>query len=380
MVRRDAAALVRARLRGHPAVALIGPRQCGKTTLARAIGGEYFDLEQPEERLRLDLEWEALAAGRRLVILDEAQAWPEIFPRLRGAIDRQRSRHGRFLILGSVSPILAREVSESLAGRLALCELTPLLLGEVPPKRASALWLAGGYPDGGILSPRRFPSWQADYLALLAQRDLPGWGLLARPQLTERLFRMLAASHGATWNASAVGASLGLTYHTVDTYVDYLEGAFLVRRLPPYSRNVGKRLVKRPKLYWRDSGLLHALLNVSDERQLLSQPWVGASWEGFVIEQVLASLLAAGVPFDASYFRTSDGHEVDLIVEVQAERWAIEAKLTTAPGPEDVARLDRAADLLLADRRVLVTRASRTVEDGRRVATNLPGLLDRLPG
>ncbi|MFI5380148.1 MAG: ATP-binding protein, partial [Tepidisphaerales bacterium] len=282
--------IVRQRLAGYPVAALVGPRQCGKTTLAQALGGAYFDLEQEQERLRLNLEWESLAAGRRLVILDEAQAAPEVLPRLRGTIDEDRKRTGRFLLLGSVTPALMSPVSESLAGRLALIELTPLVRTELPDVPLRQLWCYGGYPEGGILHSKRFPRWQHDYLGLLTQRDLPAWGLSAAPQVTHRLLKMLAAVHGQAWNASQLGQSLGLSYHTVNHYLDYLVGAFLIRRLPPYFVNLGKRVVKSPKVYWRDSGLLHAVLNVTAEEDLLDQPWIGASWEGFVIEQVLAAI------------------------------------------------------------------------------------------
>ncbi|MBW1810410.1 MAG: AAA family ATPase, partial [Deltaproteobacteria bacterium] len=194
------------RLTNYPAVALIGPRQCGKTTLAQYIDGVYFDLEQQSERLRLDLEWDVLMAGKDLVIMDEAQSWPEVFTRLRGAIDQDRKRMGRFLLLGSVSPSLMIHVSQSLAGRLSLVELTPFLLSELETKASRRRrWLYGGYPDGGVLEPKRFPRWQLDYLALLTQRDLPTWGLPAKPQTTDRLLRMLAALHGQVWNASQVG-------------------------------------------------------------------------------------------------------------------------------------------------------------------------------
>ena len=263
MIPRRVTQVVARRLAEYPAVTLVGPRQSGKTTLAKSIGGHYFDLEQEGERLRLDIEWPELVARKRLIILDEAQAWPEVFSRLRGAIDQDRARLGRFLLLGSVSPSLMTQVSESLAGRLSLVELSPFTWNELPTKAAqNRLWRCGGYPDGGVLAPRRYPRWQLDYLALLSQRDLPAWGLAAKPQLIERLLRMLAVNHGQRWNASQLGQSLGVSYHTVNTYLDYLEGAFLVRRLAPFHANIGKRLVKSPKVYWRDSGLLHALLNV----------------------------------------------------------------------------------------------------------------------
>lgn len=370
---------VRDRLARTPAVALVGPRQAGKTTLARSLGRRYFDLEQEPERLRLDLEWGEVAGSSELVVLDEAHAAPEIFPRLRGAIDEDRKRNGRFLLLGSVSPTLMTEVAESLAGRLALLELTPLLWSELTTDaQRDRLWLMGGFPDGGVLGTGTFPRWQIDYATLLAQRDLPAWGLSARPSTTQRLMRMLAGIHGQTWNASQLGRSLGLSYHTVNSYVDYLTGAFLVRRLPPYHANVRKRLVKSPKLYWRDSGLLHALLNVEDDASLLVQPWVGASWEGFVIEQIIGHLTALGRPFDAFHFRTSDGKEIDLVIEIGGELWAIEVKLTTAPGRDALAGLDEAARMIGATRTVLVSRTPRPAGDERRASANLPWLLERL--
>lgn len=379
MLARRVRPLVEARLRESPAVALIGPRQCGKTTLARSLGGVYFDLEQEQDRLRLDLEWPRLTRGHQLVILDEAQTWPEVFRRLRGAIDARRGSNGRFLLLGSVSPELMHHVSESLAGRLALVELAPLLYVELKTQASKErLWLCGGYPDGGVLHPHRFPRWQDDYFSLLTQRDLPAWGLPARPQVTQRLSRMLAAVHGQTWNASRLGQSLGLNYQTVNSYLDYLEGAFLVRRLQPYHDNLKKRLVKSPKVYWRDSGLLHALLNVRNRDELLAQPWVGASWEGFVIEQLLGALGAVGKSAEAFHLRTSDQHEIDLVLALDQELWAIEVKLTTNPGSDDLRRLEKTADLIGANRRFLVSQTTQVIEGERTVSCSLPWLLERV--
>jgi predicted AAA+ superfamily ATPase len=375
MIRRAAHRIVRGRLLAHPAVALVGARQSGKTTLARALGGRYFDLEQEPERLRLDLEWSEIERSRGLVVLDEAQTWPDVFPRLRGAIDRDRRRHGRFLLLGSVSPALMQRVSESLAGRLSLVELTPFTVSELPRVPLDRLWARGGYPDGGALAEGRFPLWQKDYLTLLAQRDLPAWGLPARAPMTSRLLRMIAAVHGQVWNASQIGQSLGVSYHTVNGYLDYLEGAFLIRRLPPFHANIGKRLVKSPRVYWRDSGLLHALLGGIGEADLTAQPWVGASWEGFVIEQVLAGLAQQERAVEACFFRTSDQHEIDLVLDFGAERWAVEIKLTAAPRPEDMGRLNRAADLIGAGKRVLVSRTPRSSAGEREISCSLPWLL-----
>lgn len=339
----------------------------------------YYDLEQESERLRLDLEWSRVVAGKTLVVLDEAQTWPEVFPRLRGAIDEDRQRNGRFLLLGSVSPALMTQVSESLAGRLSLVELTPLLWSEVPSEAVpERLWLAGGFPDGGVLDPRAFPRWQADYLQLLVLRDLPEWGLSARPQTTLRLAQMLAAVHGQTWNASQLGKSLGLSYHTVDRYVDFLEGAFLVRRLPSFHANLKKRLVKSPKIFWRDSGILHSVLHVADNPSLLAQPWVGASWEGFVIEQILGHLTALGRRHRAFHLRTQDGQEIDLLLELNGELWAIEAKLTASPSPADMGRLDKVADLVGATRRWLVTRSDAALGDERRASAPLGWAIERL--
>ena len=380
MIKRVHAALVTSRLRESPAVALVGPRQSGKTTLARVIGGRTYDLEQPGDRTRLDVQWDEIVSGRELVILDEAQAWPEVFPRLRAAVDADRKRNGRFLLLGSVSPALMTQVSDSLAGRLSLVELTPFLLVETRNVALHDHWLRGGFPDGGVLEPARFPRWQIDHLALLAQRDLPNWGLPAKPQMTDRLLRMTAAVSGQAWNASAIGQSLGITYPTVNSYVDYLEGAFLVRRLRPFAAKVKKRLVRREKLYWRDSGLLHALLGVRSTDALLAQPWVGASWEGYVVEQVLSTLSALGRRVEPWYFRTSDGHEIDLFLDFGDERWAIEVKLTSQPDPHDLDRLNRAADLVGATRRILVSQTRRPTFTDRQISTGLLPLLKFLQG
>ena len=202
-------------------------------------------------------------------------------------------------------------VSGSLAGRLALVELTPLMASELEdPMQLRRHWLVGGFADGGIVDGARLPAWQQDYLDLLVHRDLPTWGLPAHPRATNRLIRMLASVHGQEWNASQIGRSMALSYHTVNLYLDYLEGAFVVRRRSAWSGNIRKRLVKRPKVYWRDSGLLHGLQQVKHHDELLRQPWVGASWEGYVVEQVLAALQHADLAFEAYYLRTSDQREI----------------------------------------------------------------------
>ena len=380
MLKRMIAPLIAQRLRDYPAVALVGPRQSGKTTLARQFGKRYYDLEQEPDHLRLDVQWDEVIARRGLLVLDEAQEWPEVFARLRGEIDRDRQRAGRFLLLGSVSPALMTRVSESLAGRLSVVELAPLVLEELNSSaQRGRHWLMGGFPDGGVLNGRAFPTWQRDYLDLLTQRDLPTWGLMVAPQTMLRLLRMLASVHGQEWNASQIGNSLGLSYHTINSYVDYLLGAFLLRRLEPYHANIRKRLVKRPKIYWRDTGLLHSMMNVEDADSLLSQPWVGASWEGYVIQQVISALEIKGAVHNAFYLRTSDQREIDLILELRGERWAIEVKLTSRPSRDDLASLNRNADLIEADRRFLVCRRSDLVQSGNQTVCDLEGMLECLP-
>lgn len=362
-------------LRSYPAVAILGARQSGKTTLARTFSDSYFDLELEQEKLRLDLQWEKVLESRKPVILDEAQNFPEIFPRLRNAIDADRKRFGRFLILGSVSPGLMKTVADFLTGRIALTELAPLSLIEMRHTSQDNLWLMGGFPDGGIMKPGQFPLWQKNYLELLAGRDLPAWGLPASPPVTQRLFKMLAAAHGTVWNASMIGKSLGLSYHTVNSYLDYMDQAYLVRRLYPYSANIKKRLIKSPKIYWRDSGLLHALLNVSKMNELMVQPWVGLSWEGWVIEQICTTLRNQGAEFEPYFFRTSDGYELDLLLEYKAKLWAIEMKLSSSPDRRDLDRLNKIADLVGADKRILISKSRELIKTKDVMMSNLEGLL-----
>jgi predicted AAA+ superfamily ATPase len=369
---------VRDKLKRFPAVTLLGPRQCGKTTLARQFDGVYFDMETAGSEARLDAEWEMLAAGSKLVVIDEAQHAPDVFKRLRGTIDASRKRNGRFLLLGSVSPALMVNVSESLAGRLGLVRMTPLILPELKAGQMDDLWLRGGYPDGGILDPSMFPEWQENYLEALATRDLPTWGLPAKPRQTLRLLAMLAAVHGQPLNASQLGASMALNHKTILSHCDFLEGAFLVRRIQPYFTNIRKRLVKTPRILWRDSGLLHALMGVADLEHLYRQPWLGQSWEGFVIEQTLAALSASDRRTRPYFLRTSDGHELDLVLDWGTERWAVEIKLTSNPSSAMIDRLNKTADLIDATRRVLVCRVARKIETERLLVTSLPVWLKKL--
>jgi len=378
MISRKHRQLVTQRLAKFPAVVLLGPRQSGKTTLARQIGGRYFDLEQRGDEALLDARWDEQMAEPGLTILDEVHFAPWVMPRLRGAIDADRKRAGRFLLLGSIAPALMKNLSESLTGRLAMVELSPFILPELDADRMDDLWLLGGYPEGGILDRDMFGPWQESYLGLLIQRDLPDWGLPAKPRTTERLVRMLAALQGQIFNASRLGSALALDGKTVASYCDYLEGAFLTRRLKPYHANIRKRLVKSPKLMWRDSGLLHYLMGVSDIEHLFSQPWVGQSWEGFVIEQTLDTLAAVGQRCEPFFFRTSDGYELDLVLDWGTKRWAVEIKLTSDPSTEMIARLRKTAAMIGASRCVLVCRATREFEGDGLLVVNPPGWLGRL--
>jgi len=261
---------------------------------------------------------------------------------------------------------------------MSLVKLTPFLRQELPEDLRDGLWFFGGYPDGGVLNGRGFPQWQLNYLEMLTARDLPNWGLPAKPQVTMRLLKMLAVLHGQLLNASRLGQSLDISYKTVQSYLDYLEGAFLIRQLQPYHSNLKKRLVKSPKLYWRDSGLLHALMNVADDSQLVNQPWVGAGWEGFVIEQILNTADLTRRSYSAFFLRTSDQHEIDLILDFSIEKWAIEIKLTACPTLEDTKSLNKVADMIGAEKRIMVSRTCQVVESDNTVSCNLDWLIDKL--
>jgi predicted AAA+ superfamily ATPase len=356
MIQRGHIIEVKRKLSLFPAVVILGPRQCGKTTLAQILGGRYYDMETEGSYARLDAEWNEAAAGKELTIIDEAQEVPKIFKRLRGTIDADRKRNGRYLLLGSVSPNLISGVSESLAGRVAFVEMSPLSLCEPTGQTIDSLWLYGGYPDGGVLDPSLFPDWQNSYLAALTTSDLPKWGMSASAQMTRRLLHMLAVHHGQPLNASQIGQALAIDHKTVQRYIDFLEGAFLLRNLPPYYANIKKRLVKRPRIYIRDSGLLHALMRIQDMDMLYGQPWLGQSWEGFIIEQTLTTLSMKNKTATPYYFRSSDGYELDLVLDWGVERWAIEIKLTSNPSKQEIDRLNKVADMVGATQRILLCR------------------------
>lgn len=365
-------------LQAYPAVALVGPRQSGKTTLAKALGAEYFDLEQPEQRLRLDIQWNNILSQSALIILDEAQNAPEFFPKLRAAIDEDRKRNGRFLLLGSISPALMRQVGESLAGRMAVLELAPLLGPELEERLGELLWQIGGYPDGGILGMASgYPGWHENYLRLMVERDLPNWGLPSKPAQSMRLLQILAATNGTVQNASSLGQALGVSYHTVQAYLDYLEGVFLIRRLQPWQANIRKRLVKSPKIYWRDTGLLHSLLKWDARDDFLAQPWIGTSWESHLVEQILGTFRSLGIVHEAGYFRSHDGLECDLVVRSEGMLELFEFKLGASPDRRDMERLGTVRQLLKGSREILLCRTSDAVVSEDRWVTNIADYLRR---
>ena len=293
MFDRIAARHIRTQLQTGPAVAILGPRQVGKTTLARAIASEhpnalYLDLEKEADRARLEQAGAFFRANRqRLVVLDEVQNLPEIFSQMRGEIDDDR-RAGRFMVLGSASFKLLRQ-SQSLAGRLALVDMAPLLLTEVHRafEDIQTLWLRGGFP--GSFTAADEPAawaWRESFVRHFLNTDLPGLGIAVEPELMRRFWRMVAHLHGQLFNASSIANSLGLSAPTVTRYLDHLCSSLMLRRLEPYHANLGKRLVKSPQVYVRDSGLLHDLLGIREVNDLLGHPSTGASWEGFVVEQI----------------------------------------------------------------------------------------------
>ena len=326
-----------------PAVVLVGPRQVGKTTLALAEAAgrrdaRYLDLELPSVQRQLDdPEAFLLAQRNKLVILDEVQRLPELFAVLRGVIDIRRragETAGQFLLLGSASGVLLQQTGESLAGRVAQLELTPFQAREVLPSNASAadinpLWVRGGFPlswlaDDDSSSLR----WREAFITTYLERDIPVLGPRIPATTLRRLWTMLAHTHGGLLNQSQLAASLAVSGQTVARYIDLLCDLMLVRRLPAWHGNVGKRLVRAPKVYVRDSGIVHALLGLPDLESVLAHPVAGASWEGFVIEQ----LIAAATRAEASFYRTSHGAEADLVLGFRdGETWVVEIKRASAP-------------------------------------------------
>ena len=330
--------------RQFPAVLILGARQVGKTTLARQSfpAFSYLDLEDMGTRTLFaeDPRFQLDARSGTGLILDEAQRLPPLFDALRGAIDADRQRMGRFVILGSAQPALVRHVAESLAGRVGILELASLTVqecttGATPIADYRQLWLSGGFPDalGAAGRGGHFRDWWEAYLRTYVERDLPALGVSADPLVMRKLLTMLAHAQGGLANLSQFAAALGLSQPTVARYVDILEQSFLLRRLPPYFRNVGKRLVKAPKLYLRDTGLLHHLLNIDSLDVLESHPIRGASWETFVLEDLLRREAVAHPHGVAHFWRTAGGAEVDLLLERGAALHAVEIKTARASSP-----------------------------------------------
>jgi predicted AAA+ superfamily ATPase len=358
MIERRVSSEVTALLDQAPAVALLGPRQAGKTTLALAIAGRrpsvYLDLESAADRARVTEPALYFADhAEELVILDEIHRAPGLFEALRGVIDRARREGrgtGRFLLLGSAAIDLLAQSGESLAGRIAFVELAPLDLTEVGEGRLDQLWVRGGFPEGFLAANDAISlRWREDFIRTYLERDIPQLGPRIPAETLRRLWTMFAHHQGGLLNAAQLARGLGVSGTTITHYLDLMVDLLLVRRLPPRLGNVGKRLVRSPKVYVRDSGLMHALLGLADKEAVLGHPAAGPSWEGMAIENLLA---AAGPRAQGSFYRTSHGAEVDLILTWPGgEEWAVEIKRSLAP------TLERGFHVALADlapRRALV--------------------------
>jgi len=326
------------KLRSFPAVAILGARQCGKTTFIRSVlkDWHYIDLERPSDKVPFsaDPESRLIQLGTK-VILDEAQQLPEIFPVLRSIIDEDRTVNGQYVLLGSASPTLIKSISESLAGRIAFLEMSPFLWREVrelEKAELSSLWFRGGFSDAFLAQDNSVRSdWYEGYTRTFIERDLAALGIdVSGPQM-RRLWTMLAYTNANLWNASQLASSLGVTYKTINRYTDILEQTFLVRKLQPYFANIGKRLVKSPKILLRDTGLLHYFLGIDKPEILDTHPGRGASWESFLIEQLIMSLSLKFPGLRFYHWRTAGGTEVDLIIESSGVCIPVEIKLHSAP-------------------------------------------------
>ncbi|MCP3963786.1 MAG: ATP-binding protein [bacterium] len=322
---------IRQVFRVHPIAALLGPRQCGKTTVARAIAAQepctFFDLESPVDLQRLSAPMTALEELEDLVVIDEIQRKPELFELLRVLVDRPENK-ARFLVLGSASPSLVKGVSESLAGRVGFVDLSGFILREVGTEVVRTLWHRGGFPRS-YLAPDAEASyaWRQDFVRTFLERDIPQLGITVPAETLRRFWTMIAHFHGQVWNAAQFGRSLGSSESTARRYLDILSGAFMVRVLPPWFENLKKRQVKAPKLYLRDSGLLHALLQLETMHAVLGHPKLGASWEGFALEHIITVLGTR----DAYFWATHSGAELDLLVLKSGRRFGFELKYSDAP-------------------------------------------------
>jgi uncharacterized protein len=321
-----AAALHRSRV-----VALLGPRQCGKTTIARRFvppeSSNYFDLEDPVSLMRLAEPMTALRDLAGTIVIDEVQRLPDIFPILRVLVDRQ-PLPARFLILGSASPALLRQSSESLAGRMEIATMGGLSLSEVGWEAQSRHWLRGGFPLSFLAaSDSDSYAWRKNFIQTVLERDIPQLGIGVPAMALQRFWFMLAHFHGQLWNAAELARSMGVNETTVRRYLDLLEGVYMVRQLRPWHANLKKRQVKSPKIYFRDSGLLHQLLGIRGEADLLRHPRLGASWEGYVLEEVIKALQ----PDETWFWATHAGAELDLLLVKDGRRLGVEIKRIDAP-------------------------------------------------
>jgi predicted AAA+ superfamily ATPase len=332
VIRRTArAAEIRAAWKRVPVVSILGPRQSGKTTLARWMAqgkhAAFFDLERPADLARLSSPMTALEPLRGLVVIDEVQRMPRLFEVLRVLADRPR-RPARFLLLGSADPRLVRGVSESLAGRVHHVDLGGFDLAEVTPRHLRRLWTRGGLPRSFLAkSDAASLAWRKDYVRDFLQRDLSELGVAVPTATLSRFWNMAAHFHGGIWNAAEFARSLGASENTARRYLDLLSGAWAIRQLQPWFENMGKRQVRSPKVYVQDVGLLHALLDLETHADLMGHPKAGASWEGFVVDQVLSLVRAR----DVYFWRTHQGAELDLLVVHHGKRYGFEAKLSDAP-------------------------------------------------
>ncbi len=340
-----------------PVTALLGPRQSGKTTLARQFAqgrdATLFDLESEQDLRILSNPELALGELQGLVVLDEIQLLPRLFQALRVLVDRD-TVDTRFLILGSASPDLIRDASESLAGRIEFIDITGFDLKETGSENLYSLWRRGGFPRSFLASTETDSfSWRKNFIRTFLERDIPKIGIRIPTVAMQRFWTMLAHWHDQTWNASELGRSLGLTDKTVRGYLDILTGTFMVRQLQPWYANVSKRQVKSPKVYFRDTGLLHALLGIENERDLLGNPRVGASWEGFIIEQILCVLNQP----QAWFWTVHSGGEIDLLVQHRGKWLGFEIKFTEAPSISKL--MHKTTELLALDHLFVVCPARR---------------------
>ena len=329
--RPDALARVIGTLQANPVAALLGPRQCGKTTLARQIAAreptEFFDLESPVDLRRLSAPMTTLEKLSGLVVIDEVQRRPDLFELVRVLVDRPENRT-RFLLLGSASPGIVTGVSESLAGRIGFIDLSGFTLGETGLEHQDRLWTRGGFPRAFLAEDDAASmAWRDAFIRTFLERDIPQLGITVPAETIRRFWTMVAHYHGQTWNGAQLARSLGASENTARRYLDILAGAFMVRVLAPWLENVSKRQVKAPKVYLRDSGLLHALLQVGTLRELQAYPKLGASWEGFALEHVIGLLHTR----DACFWATHGGAELDLLVTFGGKRYGFEFKYQDAP-------------------------------------------------